>query len=334
MNAIVLEEVLGNALMARAALFDDKHEAAFRLFNGFWEGLPTFAADLYGRTLLLHNYAKVPKDAEVLLDSAQDFYLAQLPWLEGIVVKTRRGETAEMKNGRLVWGETIADRITEFGVRYAVDLTMNQDASFYLDTRNLRRWALDNLAGKRVLNTFAYTSSYGVTAQAAGAKRVLHTDLSKKFLNVAKTSYTLNGFPINKRDFITGDFFSVMKQLKRDGRQFECIFIDPPFFSVTQKGRVDLAQNMTRLINKIRPLVTNGGHIVAINNALYLSGEEYMAALETLCVGDYVEIESLIPVAEDFTGYPQTQVKDTITDPAPFNHSTKIAVLKINHQTS
>lgn len=332
MSTIVIEDLLGKALTARADLFDEKHEGALRLFNGFWEGYSDFVADLYGRTLLLHNYAKVPDDAAVLLQSAQAFYVQELPWLEAVLVKTRRGETPEDKNGRLVWGEVIADRVTEFDVRYAIDLTMNQDASFYLDTRHLRRWALDNLAGKRVLNTFAYTGSYGVAAQAARAKRVIHTDLNKKFLNVAKTSYTLNGFAIDKRDFMTGDFFSVMKQLKREGRQFECIFIDPPFFSTTQKGRVDLAQNMTNLINKIRPLVTNGGQIVAINNALFLSGQDYMEALESLCVGGYVEIEGLIAVGEDFTGYPETRVENFVKDPAPFNHSTKIAVLKINHK--
>ncbi len=332
MGAIVIEELLGKALAARADLFDEKHEGALRLFNGFWEGYPSLVADLYGRTLLLHNYAKVAEDGRLAVQVAQEFYLQQLPWLQSVLLKTRRGETPEAKNGVLCWGETVADRVVEFDVRYAIDLTMNQDASFYLDTRHLRRWILDHVAGQRVLNTFAYTSSFGVTAQAAGAKRVIHTDLSKKFLNVTKTSYTLNGFEINKRHFITGDFFSVMKRLKREGRQFECVFLDPPFFSKTQKGRVDLAQNITRLINKIRPLVTNGGRIVAINNALFSSGKAYMDALEGLCVGGYVEIESLIPVGEDFTGYPETQVKSSVQEPAPFNHSTKIAILKINHK--
>jgi 23S rRNA (cytosine1962-C5)-methyltransferase len=58
---------------------------------------------------------------------------------------------------------------------------MHGDASFYLDTRNLRGWALEHLAGKSVLNTFAYTGSLGVAAKAAGASRVVHLDLNKTF---------------------------------------------------------------------------------------------------------------------------------------------------------
>ncbi len=127
-------------------------------------------------------------------------------------------------------------KIREHGVWYSVDLTMSRDAGLYLDTRHLRKWAIDHLRGKTVLNSFAYTGSLGVAAMGGGAKRVVHLDLSRKFLNVAKTSYTLNGFPIHKKDFISGDFFPVVSRLKRTGALFDCVFLDPPFFASTDKG--------------------------------------------------------------------------------------------------
>ena len=94
-------------------------------------------------------------------------------------------------------------------MRYAIDLQLNQDASFYLDTRELRLWAQKNLANKTVLNLFAYTGSLGVAAMAGGAKRVIQHDQQRRYLNIAKTSYTLNGFPINKEDFIVSDFWGL-----------------------------------------------------------------------------------------------------------------------------
>jgi 23S rRNA (cytosine1962-C5)-methyltransferase len=45
-----------------------------------------------------------------------------------------------------------------------------------------------------------------------------------------------------------------------------------------------------------------------------------------------LEIAALIPVPEDFTGYTQTRSGTPITDPSPFNHSTKIAVLKVKQK--
>jgi 23S rRNA (cytosine1962-C5)-methyltransferase len=45
-----------------------------------------------------------------------------------------------------------------------------------------------------------------------------------------------------------------------------------------------------------------------------------------------LQIETLIPVPPDFTGFPQTQAGGPPVDPAPFNHATKIAVLKVRHK--
>ncbi|MFZ4397036.1 MAG: hypothetical protein ACOYOU_15585, partial [Kiritimatiellia bacterium] len=44
------------------------------------------------------------------------------------------------------------------------------------------------------------------------------------------------------------------------------------------------------------------------------------------------KIAELIPVPADFTGYAETRVGSLITDPAPFNHSTKIAVLEVRRK--
>ena len=207
---------------------------------------------------------------------------------------------------------------------------MNRDASFYLDTRNLRKWLIEHMREQTVLNTFAYTGSLGVAALAGGATRVVQHDLNRQFLNVAKTSYTLNGFPIHKADFIAADFFTLAAKLKRTNETFDCVIIDPPFFSTTAKGKVDQVREGARLINKVRPLVRDGGTLVAINNALYVSGNEYMHILEELFEDGYLSIRELIPVPQDFIGY--TKIGGPITDPAPFNHSTKIAILDVRRK--
>jgi 23S rRNA (cytosine1962-C5)-methyltransferase len=339
-NAISQRNRISTAIEARLDLLDERHETAVRLFNGFLEGCPQLVVELFGKTAVLYNYANPPESGAETVSAARQLLQEKFPWLQAILVKTRKG-TDEEKRGKVVWGAActelaevaVTNKIREHGVRYALELQMNQDASFYLDTRNLRRWAIDNLAGKEVLNTFAYTSSLGVAAQAGGASRVVHTDLNKRFLNVAKTSYTLNGFPIDKKLFRTGDFWPQMSRMKRTGEQFDCVFVDPPFFSATKGGKVDLNRSMTRVVNKIRPLVRNGGQIVAINNALFVSGQAYLAELQALCADGYVEIEQFIPIPEDCTGYPHTQTTPPITDPTPFNHSTKIAILKIYHKS-
>ena len=327
-------DVIARALDARAGLFDARHEAAFRLFAGFYEGNPQLAVDLYARTLVLHNYTDPPAAGHAGIQAAQDFLLGQLDWVSAVVVKERHAADPDIRKGRLVHGAQPDTRIREHGARYAIDLLMNRDTSFYLDTRNLRAWAKQHLAGKTVLNTFAYTGSLGVAAMAAGAARVVQLDANRAFLNLAKESYTLNGFPIRKPDFVTGDFWAVTSRMRREKQTFDCVFLDPPFFATSGAGTVDLENDAHRLINKVRPLVAAGGWLVAVNNALFVSGRDYLATLNALCADGYLSVDELIAVPPDVTGYPNTVVSTPPVDPAPFNHPTKIAVLTTNGTTN
>ncbi len=325
MSSSFVTPLLEKALASRAALIDPKHESAFRLFNGFSEGYPDLVLDVYGRTVVIHDYADEPNSP--LAHEVLDHIKLNLPWLHVCILKTRNGKTPEEKRGQLIFGETPDIKIKEHGIWYAINLTLNRDSSLYLDTRNLRKWIIENLKEKSVLNTFAYTGSFGVAALKGGASRVVQIDLDSDFLNIAKTSYTLNGFPIKKGNFIARDFFEQVGNMKRENKRFDCVIIDPPFYSTTSKGKVDQVHDSARLINKVRPLINDGGVLIAINNALYVSGQTYIQTLEELCKDGYLKIKELIPVPEDFTGY--NKVGLPITDPSPFNHSTKIAVLDV-----
>ena len=325
---------LGNCLIARfnKDIIDEKHRGAFRLYNGFYEGESRLVVDLYARTLLIHNYLAPDIDAAHLMSQVQTYYLEQLPWLETVIVKNRRSQSQRERVGEIRYGAFVSDRVQEAGVWYALNLLMHQEASFFLDTRNLRAWLKDSLPVDTLLNTFAYTGSLGVAARAGEVQRVTYLDLQRKYLNIAKASHTLNGFEIDKSAFIVGDFWQQVGRFKRRGVKFDCVILDPPFFSKTKSGTVDLLSSSHKLINKVRPIVTNGGFLVVINNALFLSGKNFIELIDTLSVKNYLTIERIIPVPPDVTGYPETIVNTPPVEPTPFNHPTKIAVLRIRHK--
>ncbi len=326
-----LTALLDTALAARGDLLGTPHEGVVRLFNGFLEGHPELVAEMYADTLVLLNHARPAEAGEAALEEAQCFYLGRLPWLRTVVVKSRYVTPADprfTRNGIVTHGETPAREVREHGVRYAVELLLNQDTSFYPDTRLLRRWALDHLAGARVLNTFAYTGSLGVAALAGGAARLVQLDRTRGFLEIARASHALNRHATTVDTFWTGDFFAAVSRLKRDRALFDCIFLDPPFFSTSAQGTVDLVGESQRLINKVRPLLADGGRLVAVNNALFLPGADYLRTLEALCADGYLAIETFVPVPDDCAGPASTRVRDLPADPAPFNHATKIAILR------
>jgi len=325
-----VKELLSGAILAREKLFDEKHESSFRLFNGFLEGCPELSVDLYAASAVLHDYGA--EGAPDMMEEAQEALREKLPWVKCIVLKRRNAKDAAGRRGKVSYGGSPARKAKAQGVWFSVDLTMNRDASLYLDTANLRLWAMESLKGKSVLNAFAYTGSLGVAALAGGASRVVQLDRNGAFLDVAKKSCALNGFAVEEGDYIAKDFFPAVAEFKRSGRRFDCVFLDPPFFSSTGKGRVDQCGECVRLVNKVRPLINDGGWLVAVNNALFLKGREYLAALEALCADGYLSIESLLPVPDDCAGYASTRRGSLPVDPEPFNHATKIAVLRVRRK--
>ena len=322
---------ISNALSARKVMLAPEHTQALRLFNGFFEGCPGLVVDLFASTLVVANHARPP---ELLEDSVPDvlaFYREALRWLTSGLLKRRHATDPALRRGIIAFGDSLSSVITEHEVRYALDLTLNQDSSFYLDTRNLRKYLIQNMAEKSVLNCFAYTGALGIAALAGGARRIVQTDLSKAALTIAQRSSQLNAFP-SRMETLPMDFFKAVGYFKQHKVLFDCVILDPPLYSNTPQGTVDLLHNWLRLINKVRPLVAHEGKLIVINNALYLPGSAVMQTLEALECTGFVQRERLIPVPEDITGYPQTVQEHPPVDPSPFNHPTKIAVLRITRK--
>jgi 23S rRNA (cytosine1962-C5)-methyltransferase len=301
---------LSAAIDARAPWIDGAHEGAFRLFHGFTEGDPTLTLDVYARTLVVHDRAELAEGNRARVEAVVD-----------------------ARNGLLVFGAAgdVDRKVRENGVWYALSLTMNRDAGLYLDTRPLRVWAKENLAGKRVLNTFAYTGSLGVAARAAPAREVLQLDRNANFLEVAQRSCQLNGYSVARKYFIARDFFAETARLRREAGLFDCVLVDPPFYASSKAGTVDLEQSPERIIDKVRPLVAHDGWLVAVNNALWVSGAEWVRALEA-AAGEYMTLEATLPVPDDARGLVGDAAGAYPADPAPFNHPTKIAVLRVRRK--
>ncbi|HOW92789.1 MAG TPA: class I SAM-dependent methyltransferase [Anaerolineaceae bacterium] len=328
-----LPGLLTRALQRRQPLLAEPHHSALRLFNGFYEGFPSLVVDLYARTLVVFTHKLGSADSLALTQMVRDVVLSQLDWIGCVLLKQRSSMDPAAKQGGVVHGSRPDTSIMENGVRYALDLRLNQDAGFYLDTRGLRAWLKENCGDKTVLNTFAYTGSLGVAALAGGAARVTQIDRSARFLDMAWASLRLNELEAAKMKTSAVDFFVAAGQMRRRRETFDIVIIDPPFFSITPRGQVDQVKETTRLINKARPLVAHGGYLVVVNNALFLSGQEYLRELENLAENGLLAIEHILQVGEDVTGYPDTVINQPPVDPTPFNHPTKMVIIKVKHKT-
>jgi 23S rRNA (cytosine1962-C5)-methyltransferase len=135
-------------------------------------------------------------------------------------------QTPHRRRGCHLFGESLTTSITEHGVHHALDLILNQDSSFYLDTRNLRKYLIENMTGKSVLNCFAYTGALGIAALAGGARKVIQTDLNKAALKLAQQSSKLNTFS-GSMETLSMDFFKVVANFKQHKALFDCVYLGP-----------------------------------------------------------------------------------------------------------
>lgn len=314
-------------------------KTAFRLFDGFKEieaGGETapFVLDVFGSTLVVfdHRPREILEAQPGAARELAELVLKKLPLLRVAVHKPKHAPDAASRRGAVILGDEkdVCRAIEEDGVRYAIRLLVHHDASFYLETRSLRAFLKANAKAQSVLNAFAYTGSVGAAARSAPASRVVQTDKSKEFLTVAKDTYSLNGFPIDRSSFIAGDFFDVAAKLRKAEQVFSWVVLDPPLYAESAKGRVDVVSSIERLIDKARPLVGDGGRLIVVNNALFVSGAEFMKSLEGVVAQGYTTIETTIPVDADCA--PPAAGGALPADPAPFNHPTKIAVLKMTRR--
>ena len=326
------QSLVETAIKKRTHLVIEPYVSAFRLLNGFTEGVPNTMLEIFGQTLVYTDHHDVSTvDVDDQIKEIIDVVLDELPWVTAVLLKKRKDKEAPARNGIVLAGEELCTQIKENGIWYAIDLTMNQDPSFYLDTQYLRTWLFDTMKGKTVLNTFAYTGSLGVSALVAGAKTVTQLDLNKLFLSVAKQSALLNGRRMDRKYYQMGDFWSRIQQYKLSKVLFDCVILDPPVFSETSKGTIDLAKNYDKLINKVRPLIAHDGYLVTVNNALFQSGEDHQAVLEGLC-SEYLSIEAILPVPDACIGNADTLLETLPANPAPYAYSTKITVLRVKRK--
>ena len=179
-------------------------------------------------------------------DAARDLVLAGLGEWEARTGFQRRRvfsrflpkQNAERVAPVLVSGDStvpLESVVAERGVRYGIDFGAGYSAGLFLDQR-ANRARVRKLAPKRMLNTFAYTCSFSVVAAMAGAQ-TLSLDLSKKSLDRGRRNFELNGLPLEGHRFLADDVMDVLPRLERRGEKFDLIILDPPTFSLGNRGR-------------------------------------------------------------------------------------------------
>ncbi len=266
----------------REALWPADETNCYRLIHGLSDDESRWYLDRLGNVLLASSNHPAPPSESVAarLAQFQDRYRARAVYWKQL--QKNPGQAApEQSSPRLIHGDLAGEECTvrENGLSFALSFREGYSMGLFLDQRDNRRRLLTHYVARdfslfpngpgsaQVLNTFAYTCAFSVAAAKSGAQTT-SLDLSKAYLEWGKRNFVLNGLDPQRHDFIFGDAINWMERLRRKGRSFDLVILDPPTFSRSREfGTFQAEKDYPRLLQAALPLIKTGGTLLASTNA-------------------------------------------------------------------
>lgn len=116
---------------------------------------------------------------------------------------------------------------------------------------------LGDISGRKVLDLFAGTGSFGIEALSRGAEKAVFIDCDRDSVKTVREN--LESLGLNAV-VSTGD---VMKRLKKLASKFDLVFIDPPFSS-------NLAVSALEELSNLKLVSVNGDVVVRCHHKRFL----------------------------------------------------------------
>ena len=226
-----LEEALINRLIKAAHLrkkwFDPNRTDALRLINAEGDGIPGLIIDSYANTLVMQvSHPGIERIKELLLKLIIREFSPKSIIEKSTSFLRKKGGMKEARS--FLYGEEIGEVTTlENGLKYSVDLIEGQKTGFFIDQREMRKLVRELSERKKVLNCFAYTGGFSISALAGGAIHVDSVEISQKCEERVSKNIALNHLPGEKHQFINADVFDFLKNCTWD---YDLVILDPPAF--------------------------------------------------------------------------------------------------------
>ena len=269
---------LDRAAALREAVVDGA-TTGFRLVHADNDALPGIRIDAWA------EWATIVLDSPSL-DRLTDDLVAWLVERRGVVgvVRCYRADPRDerrLPDPSVVYGDVPHSDVlvTERGIAFRVRPTEGPDVGLYADMREVRGWLESHWAGTRVLNLFAYTSAFSVSAAVFGAAQTVSVDLSKPILARARDNFVINGLDPDDHLFEADDAFKALDRHRRKGSRFDRVIVDPPSFSRGREG-FSAKRDWPRLVGSAVRVLEDGGWLIAASNQGQTSPRAFETALQ------------------------------------------------------
>lgn len=279
-SAAPLTRALEDAASLRFPLCDEA--SAFRLVNAAGDGLPGLTVDCYGDWAFVSvtsasAEAIATRVAEWLVDGG----MRGVYWVRRPRADLREHDAADLAPAVPLLGETATPElvVNEGMLQFAVALGGDLSTGLFVDQRENRARVREISGGKRVLNLFAYTCSFGVAAAAGGARKTVNVDLSAPFLARGRANYELNGLVPDVHGFEHADAVAWLEEAVKRGDQYDVIVLDPPTFSTKKGGTFQVAKDYGNAAALALQVLAPRGRLLAVTNHRKTTLKRFRAVL-------------------------------------------------------
>jgi 23S rRNA (cytosine1962-C5)-methyltransferase len=280
--------------------------SAFRLLHEDADGVPSFGVDVYGSRLVVRVRDEVEAEDEAA-------FLAGLARLgaRAAYIKRHPKQANELANEAVeriapvqpVLGDEAPPELIvhEHGVPFEVRLHDGLRTGLFLDQRDNRKRVAELAKGQRVLNLFAYTGSFSVSALAGGAQSVTTVDVSRAALAWAERNVARIGASA-RHTVLAEDAFVALSQLAARGERFDLVIVDPPSYSTSKRGRFRVTKDYVSLCRAALRVLEAGGVLLACVNHHGLSQLALRRFVREAADAERVQLDSIrdAPCPVDF----------------------------------
>ena len=264
-----------------------------RLIFGEADSFPGLTVDRFGDILVAQVLSLgIEKRKKMLFELLAKIFAQDNQPIRGIYerndVAIRELEGMEQYKGFFpLEGYPIPDStettITENGITYSVDFENGQKTGFFLDQKYNRLAVAKLSRGKRVLDCFTHTGSFGLNAAKGGAEYVLSVDISESAVEMAQKNAKANGLD-GTVEYLAANVFDLLPKLSegeminRYGK-FDFIILDPPAFTKSRQT-VESAMRGYKEINlRAMRLLPRGGYLATCSCSHFMTEQLFVKML-------------------------------------------------------
>jgi 23S rRNA (cytosine1962-C5)-methyltransferase len=298
-----------SALSHRRLIYPDLQ--TFRALYGEGDLLPGLIVDKYGDYLSVQFLtAGIDLRKQILIPLFNEIFRPK-----GIIARNDvsvRGLEGLDENIEILAGEIPPlVEVEEHGLRLLVDLQGGQKTGHFLDQKENHLVLKDISRGKRILDCFSYSGSWGIHAAAYGASSVTCLDISQKAVDLVTSHAKINGFS----DRVTAeriDVFDRLRTLKHEGKKFDVIILDPPAFVKSKKALNEAVKGYTTINKRAMEILNPGGYLVTCSCSYHMGREMFrdllsIAARQANRTIRLVETKSQAPDHPVLLNVPETE---------------------------